>query len=113
MCKTQESSVLFRTLRAASLCALLHAAGADADDTVITGVAADRRPVTAPTIHVFTKDAAWYEHSLQGIERPYPASLRFLEDQGAWFTPFSRPGMTGPYDIRRWHALPIARQGLK
>lgn len=41
--------------------------------------------------------------ALTGGEPPYPASLRFLEDQGAWHTPFTHPGMTGPYDIRRWH----------
>lgn len=41
--------------------------------------------------------------ALTGVEPPYPASLRFLEDQGAWHTPFIHPGMTGPYDIRRWH----------
>ncbi|OYX43944.1 MAG: hypothetical protein B7Z02_07110 [Rhodobacterales bacterium 32-67-9] len=27
--------------------------------------------------------------------------LKFLEDQGAWYTPFTRPGMTGPYKIRQ------------
>jgi hypothetical protein len=37
------------------------------------------------------------------VSQPYPASLRFLEDQGNWYTPFNRPGMLPPYDIRGWH----------
>ena len=45
----------------------------------------------------------WYQRALTGVAPPYPSSLRFLEDQGEWYTPFNHPGMTGPYDIRRWH----------
>ncbi len=50
-----------------------------------------------------TLDGDWYREALTGVERPYPYSLKFLEDQGAWYTPFNRPGMTGRYDIRHWH----------
>ncbi len=33
-----------------------------------------------------------------------PASLvRMKGSQGEWYTPFSRPGMPGPYDLRGWH----------
>jgi len=49
------------------------------------------------------KDAAWYDRALTGLEPPYPLSFRFLEDQGAWFTPFNRPGAPSPYDLRGWH----------
>ncbi len=69
----------------------------------IAGVHPDRRPEGAPVIKTFPKDAAWYERALHGISEPYPYSLKFLEDQGAWFTPFIHPGMTPPYDIRHWH----------
>ena len=87
---------------------VLCADGACADGTSsIDGLAPDRRPADAPAIHGLTKDAAWYSQALRGVEPPFPVSLRFLEDQGAWFTPFSRPGMTGPYDIRRWHVPPV------
>lgn len=81
------------------------AAGADGKTGApfIAGTTPSQRPDGAPAITEMTKDAAWYAQALTGVEQPYPASLRFLEDQGAWFDPFIRPGMTGPYDIRHWH----------
>lgn len=69
----------------------------------IAGVTPDRRPATAPAIRAMPKDAAWYAQATRGIQQPYPASLRFLEDQGAWYTPFDRPNTTGRYDIRGFH----------
>lgn len=66
----------------------------------------DRRPDGAPVIAHVDKDAAWYTNALTGVSPPYPASLRFLEDQGNWYTPFNRPGMKGVYDIRGWHEQP-------
>ena len=48
---------------------------------------------------------------MHGIEPPYPESLRFLNDQGGWYTPFIAPGMTGPYDIRGWHSAPASGAG--
>jgi hypothetical protein len=76
---------------------------AGAEDFV-AGTEPSQRPAGAPVLLSFTKDAAWYRTALSGIEAPpYPFSLRFLEDQGAWYTPFNRPGLTGPYDIRNWH----------
>lgn len=70
----------------------------------IAGLQPSERPAGAPVITEFEKDAAWYAEVLRGISEPYPASLRFLEDEGAWYTPFIHPGMTGPYDIRGWHS---------
>jgi hypothetical protein len=73
-------------------------------DEFIAGTEPSLRPVGAPVLTTFSKNAAWYSNALHGIEAPpYPFSLRFLEDQGAWYTPFNRPGLTGPYDIRNWH----------
>ena len=69
----------------------------------IAGEHPDRRPEKAPVITQVTRDSAWYQRALTGISPPYPASLRFLEDQGNWYTPFIHPGMTGRYDIRGWH----------
>jgi hypothetical protein len=43
------------------------------------------------------------QRALHGVARPYPASLDMLRDQGAWYTPFTQPGMTGRYDIRGYH----------
>jgi len=95
------------------LAAVLVAAGpvpvalaADAnrpDVPFVAGLEPDRRPPAAPVIRQLRKDTAWYRNALRGIEPPYPSSLRFLEDQGNWYTPFTRPGMPGPYDIRGLH----------
>lgn len=74
-----------------------------AEEPFIAGLAPDMRPAGAPRLETYDKDADWYRRALTGISRPYPASLRFLEDQGAWHNPFIVPGMTGPYDIRNWH----------
>jgi len=70
----------------------------------IAGVHPERRPDGAPVISKVERDQAWYAHALRGVEKPYPNSLIFLENQGNWFTPFTRPGMTGLYDLRGLHA---------
>ncbi len=87
----------------AALAALGIAHGASAEDRPVAGVQPDQRPWHAPTINFMDKDPAWYAEALSGVERPYPRSLHFLDNQGNWYTPFSRPGMTGPYDMRGWH----------
>lgn len=80
------------------------AASAPVQAQHISGVNPATRPEGAPIISEFKKDGDWYADALSGVTSPYPASLKFLEDQGAWFNPFTRPGMPGPYDIRGWHA---------
>lgn len=75
-----------------------------ADEAAIVGGAPDARPANAPRSTQFAKSADWYCRALTGIERPYPVSLRFLEDQGGWYSPFNVAGMTGRYDLRNWHA---------
>jgi hypothetical protein len=77
----------------------------------VAGVEPHLRPANAPVITEFKKDSGWYGQALDGVSQPYPGSLRFLEDQGAWHTPFNRPGMTGPYDIRGWHQTPVGGTG--
>lgn len=81
----------------------ISAVSASFADYPIAGVDPSTRPAGAPSITSVEKDDAWYRRALTGISQPYPASLRFLEDQGNWYTPFNRPGMTRPYDIRGWH----------
>ena len=76
---------------------------AAAETAAVAGLAPWERPAAAPLITEMAKAADWCARALTGVEPPYPASLRFLEDQGAWHTPFTHPGMTGPCDIRRWH----------
>jgi hypothetical protein len=69
----------------------------------IAGTQPWERPAGAPVIREVQKPAGWFTRALTGISQPYPPSLRFLEDQGNWYTPFNRPGMLSPYDIRGWH----------
>ncbi len=69
----------------------------------IAGTAPNQRPAGAPVIKEMKKDKAWYDKAVTGISRPFPWSMKFLENQGNWHTPFTRPGMTGGYDIRGWH----------
>ena len=92
----------------ATLCGCLLTGWVVADE-FIAGLTPDVRPAGAPRIETHAKDGDWYQRALTGVSRPYPNSLRFLEDQGAWSSPFIVPGMTGPYDIRNWH--PSAQAG--
>lgn len=79
---------------------LSHAVHAD----FVAGSTPSQRPADAPKLTADNKDEAWYQQALQGISTPYPVALCFLQHQGHWFTPFTRAGMTGPYDMRRWHS---------
>ncbi len=88
------------------LTALLSSVAVSAADSAaapIAGTAPSQRPASAPVTQEFVKPEGWYSQALHGVERPYPHTLRFLEDQGAWHTPFNRPGMPGRYDLRGWY----------
>jgi hypothetical protein len=69
----------------------------------ISGVNPAERPAGAPTITEHVKGQSWYSQALTGLAAPYPSSFSFLENQGAWYTPFIHPGMPGYYDLRGWH----------
>ena len=71
--------------------------------TFVAGLAPYQRPEGAPAIREFAADAAWRVRALTGIGAPVPASLGFLDHQGAWYTPYNHPGMPGYYDLRQWH----------
>ena len=94
------------------LAALMHvstafpAAAAVDNPPAIAGLAPDRRPVTAPVVRAYAPEAQARTRQLFGIAEPLPQGLGFLKDQGAWYTPFDRPGMPGPYDLRGWHRKP-------
>lgn len=69
----------------------------------IAGLEPHRRPADAPSVTTATADA----NALHGIVKPVPENVgKFMKDQGNWHTPFTRPGMPGPYDIRGWHSKP-------
>jgi len=74
-----------------------------ATEIPIAGAKPSQRPANAPVLSVVNHPGEWYSQALHGVDRPYPHSLRFLEDQGNWHTPFNRPGMLYRYDIRGWH----------
>ena len=68
----------------------------------VAGLAPHQRPEGAPVIKDFTPDPAWRARALTGVSAPVPASLQFLDHQGAWYTPFNHPGWPGYYDLRQW-----------
>lgn len=76
-------------------------AGVGADSYPVAGLTPYQRPAPAP--RSTSNPPLDREQALHGVSKPIPASLKFLDDQGGWFNPFTRPGMTGPYDLRGWH----------
>lgn len=76
-----------------------------AEPSYIAGVDPSQRPVGAPVVSAFHKSSGWVATAERGITDPKPASVKaFLADQGAWYTPFTHPGMLDRYDIRGLHA---------
>ena len=81
---------------------LAIASGANAASMYpVAGTQPDRRPDNAPVIRDSARPSE--EKFFFGVVKPRPASLSWFADQGGWYTPFNRPGATGPYDIRGWH----------
>ena len=80
------------------------AAGAGAAEYPVAGLAPDRRPESAPTIVNFVRPSGWERRFFAGVAEPRPESLSWSANQGGWYTPFDRPGMIGPYDIRNWRS---------
>lgn len=69
----------------------------------IAGLTPERRPDNAPAIRELVRPQGWEKRFFFGVEPPPPPGLG-AADQGAWYTPFDRPGATGPYDLRKWHS---------
>jgi hypothetical protein len=69
----------------------------------VAGSTPQQRPRGTPVIKDAPASSERRMAALAGISEPVPASLKFLNDQGAWYTPFDQPGMPGYYDIRQWH----------
>lgn len=76
---------------------------AAASTEFVAGLTPNQRPTQAPMIQEFVPDAKWRARALAGISDPIPASLDFIDNQGAWYTPFNQPGMPGFYDLRNLH----------
>ncbi len=97
------------------VCAVLIATslghGAAAQEFPIAGLTSDRRPEGAPVISRPQRPANWEAKLFRGVLKPYPNSLLAQQkDLGAWYTPFDRPGMGPPYDLRGWREQ---KQGRK
>jgi hypothetical protein len=84
--------------------AIAAPAMAQASNFPMAGLTPSQRPAGAPVITKFTPPSNWDERMFHGISRPLPASLSWTEDQGAWYTPFNRPGGAPPYDLRGWRS---------
>ena len=94
------------SLGAMALFLLAAAPGVFAGEGFVAGSAPHRRPLDAPVIKAFNASAEWRKAALTGIGEPLPPSLKFLDHQGAWYTPFDQRGMPGYYDLRRMHTAP-------
>jgi len=72
----------------------------------IAGLSPHERPAGAPQLR--SVPPVDRQLALFGVSTPVPKSIEgFLQHQGGWFNPFLHPGMTGPYDLRGWHAAPV------
>lgn len=91
-----------RILGLSAIGLLAFAGAALAQEYPIAGLTPDRRPEGAPKITQPAREAADQARYLFGVAAPAPTTLG-AKDQGAWYTPFDRPGMLPPYDPRGWH----------
>jgi hypothetical protein len=92
-------------------CSAIAVHAAPAFSYPVAGLAPFQRPANAPV--QTASPALSPRQALHGVSSPIPDSLKFLNDQGGWFNPFTHPGMTGPYDLRGWHLAPILRRQKK
>lgn len=102
--KPRPGSAVWSVVVLAAVC--LPASAPGAGEPGITGLVPHERPAGAPILGQFSPEIGWRARALHGVTEPLPPTLRFLDSQGAWYTPFARPGMPGRYDLRGWHAAP-------
>lgn len=74
-----------------------------AEAAPIAGLAPYERPAGAPVVKSVGMTPEARAQATRGVAQPLPPGLGFLNDQGAWYTPFTQPGMPGVYDIRGMH----------
>lgn len=95
-------SLRLRISTAATFAVVALAPASAMETYPVAGLTPWQRPSHAPRIDTampFDLRAA-----TRGIAPPALPGLAFLDNQGNWYTPFNHPGMTGPYDLRDWHA---------
>lgn len=78
-----------------------------ANEYPIAGTTPEQRPLGAPVLKEVRKSDTWYQNALKGIDFPQSEGgirlFSLLLQQGNWYSPFTRPGMIGRYDIRNMH----------
>lgn len=101
---------LLATLLASGLAIVPSSLLNAAETAAVAGLAPYERPVGAPVIRALPRAPEWTRQATRGIAEPLPSGLKFVADQGAWYTPFTEPGMPGYYDIRKLHDNKSAAQ---
>ena len=86
---------------------------ADANAAPVAGLAPYERPAGAPVIRSVARTPEQAAKLTTGVTQPLPQGLEWLKDQGNWYTPFTRPGMVGYYDLRGWHGAPGVENAVK
>lgn len=76
---------------------------ADAEAAPLAGLTPHERPAGAPVVKSVIRTPEQTSKLTTGIDKPLPPGIEWLKDQGAWYSPFERPGMVGYYDLRGWH----------
>lgn len=71
----------------------------------VGGLEPSKRPGGAPVISAYEPAEQARARLEAGVSEPVPESVgKMIEQQEAWYTPFARPGMPGPYDLLGRHA---------
>jgi hypothetical protein len=79
----------------------------------VAGEQPDRRPSAAPVMPEPPGGPERLATLAKGVEAPIPEGVVRLNVPGRWFTPFERPGMTAPYDLRGWHQAAPTKSNAK
>lgn len=109
MLRAKSAKALLRPVVRAAAGALalsVLSLAAMAAEPYVAGTKPDQRPANAPHLATYNQTPELLAKATAGISQPLPPTLKFLNDQGAWYTPFNRPGMPGLYDIRGLHKAP-------
>lgn len=76
--------------------------GAHGAETFVAGFRPYERPVGYPVVVGYEGLDRWKEQAVRGLGQPV-VGLKFMDDQGAWYTPFNRANLLGRYDLRGLH----------
>ena len=69
--------------------------GRIANSAPVAGLTPYERPAGAPLIKTLARTPEQTARLTAGVAQPLPLGIEWLKDQGAWYNPFTRPGMVG------------------